>query len=333
MKIIIKELRGIIILYLINFIVLISLFYYLSDFTIWTLLYFILLSTSSFIIYLLYYYIQRKNFFRALANCDIESLSRYGNNSALPYAIKRCLEKSKSEHEKKIAQYRLSHQEHISFIDKWVHYIKTPIAVIRMIIQESNENNNLSGIDNEAEKIIHGVNMALYFSRSTNISDDFHAQTINLKETAIEAVNNLRIWFIKNEIYPQIEIDNNITIKSDLKWIRFIFTQIITNAVQYSSKGGKVIIYCEEGNSHLKICFKDSGCGIAKEDMGRIFDLFFTGKNGRARSESTGIGLYLVKKVCDNMGYSIEVDSIPQLGTTFKIVVNRAPLQDGDYIC
>lgn len=130
--------------------------------------------------------------------------------------------------------------EHLNFINQWVHQMKTPLSVIKLIIQENVEQQCIKDIKEEVEKLEEGLNIALYNARLENFHNDFNVAEFDLKELVLDRVNYNKKLFIKNGVFPKVEM-NNIKIKSDRKWISFILDQIIINGVKYSKGKGKLI--------------------------------------------------------------------------------------------
>lgn len=302
------DIGSFIALYLLNFILLAAIFYFLDGFgSIEGLLYFFLLSSVFLLVFLVLYGIRKRKQYR------IEEQER---------------EAATREREKSAA-YEKRYQEHLLFINRWVHYIKTPLSVVRSITQEavSSTEGNPDGnakcdptqallqIQEESDRILDGVNSALNFARATDFVTDFKIEQFDLREMFVELINDLKMNFIRSHIYPDLKVASGTLIYSDRKWLKFIFFQLLTNAIKYSYAEGKVSIY-REGNA---ICVSDTGIGIAKEDLPRIFDIFYTGTTGRTRGESTGIGLYLVKTICDKLDYSVTATSTPGHGTTIAV--------------
>ena len=107
---------------------------------------------------------------------------------------------------------------------------------------------------------------------------------------------------------------------SDSKWLRFVLYQLLTNALKYSDGGKTIVVRAYRTQAASVLSVEDEGCGIQPEDIPRIFDLFFTGQNGRLRGESTGLGLYMVKQIVEYLGHSIQVESSVGKGSKFRII-------------
>lgn len=294
------EICGFAALYLLNFIALGAIFFFLDGFSsLDGLLYFFLLSIVFLSAFFFFYRFRKKRQY---------NLQQEGDAAAA------------REREKSIALEK-RYEEHLLFINRWVHYIKTPLSVIRSITQEpsSDPAAALEQIQGESDRILEGVNSALNFARATDFVTDFKIEEFDLREMFVELINDLKMNFIRSRIYPDLQVPQGICVNSDRKWLKFIFFQLLTNAIKYSDPEKKVSIYIREGSSaaHPAVCVADSGIGIPKEDLPRIFDIFFTGSAGRLRGESTGIGLYLVKTICDRLGYGISVESDLGKGSCF----------------
>ena len=208
--------------------------------------------------------------------------------------------------------------DHLTFINQWVHQMKTPLSVIELITQE-NDDEHLESIREETDKLEKGLEMVLYAARLEMFEQDFHVEPVSLKVVIEEAIRENKRFFIKNHVYPEVHVSSTM-VESDEKWLEFIFNQLITNAVKYSTgKGHKVVITETKDRLETIVTVQDYGVGIPKTDLKRVFNPFFTGENGRNYRESTGMGLYLVKEVCEKLDHKIELTSIQGEGTSVQI--------------
>ncbi|WP_160686385.1 sensor histidine kinase [Clostridium sp. C2-6-12] len=215
--------------------------------------------------------------------------------------------------------YKNLQREYREYIETWVHEIKTPISSSRLIIEnsESKEKNVLS---DELRKIEEYINQALYYSRSTDVSNDYIVKEFEVKEAVKEVIRNNRRDFINKRISVEVEAVSGKVI-TDLKWVKFIINQIIINAIKYSKENsGNIKIYTTEGKENIVLTIEDNGIGISQKDVNRVFDKGFTGTNGRKYGKSTGIGLYLCKKLCEKLGLGISLNSIEGKGTKVNII-------------
>ncbi|MDE6156147.1 MAG: sensor histidine kinase, partial [Eubacterium sp.] len=115
---------------------------------------------------------------------------------------------------------------------------------------------------------------------------------------------------------------SNITVLTDEKWLSFVIEQVLSNALKYTSSG-TISVYLENPKT---LCIKDTGIGIAPEDLPRVFDKGYTGYNGRSDKRASGIGLYLCRRICTNLGHTITAESILDEGTTIKINLDKEKL-------
>jgi len=198
--------------------------------------------------------------------------------------------------------------------------MKTPLSVIQLLLQEYSGEEKAQDIEEEVNKLYKGLNMAMHFARMNYFQKDFVIERISLRQLVLNTVNEEKKIFIKNRIIPRIEINEDIEVYSDVKWIKFVLDQLIINGVKYSKGTGKeLIIKALENGKEIKLSVIDEGIGIPRKDIKRVFDLFFTGENGRRYGESTGMGLYISKEVCKNLGHEMEIESTVNEGTKVKI--------------
>jgi signal transduction histidine kinase len=215
--------------------------------------------------------------------------------------------------------YKNLQSEYREYIETWVHEIKTPISSSRLIIENS-ESKEKNVLIDEMRKIEEYINQALYYSRSTDVSNDYIVKEFEVKEAVKEVIRNNRRDFINKRISVDVESVSGKVI-TDLKWVKFIINQIIINAIKYSKENsGNIKIYTTEGAENIVLTIEDDGVGIPIRDVNRVFDKGFTGTNGRKYGKSTGIGLYLCKKLCEKLGLGISLSSIEGKGTKVNII-------------
>ena len=229
--------------------------------------------------------------------------------------LKEC---NKSMHEK-VKYYKDEQIEYREYIETWVHEIKTPIASAKLILE--NDNSNLSERINYEMKRVEGfIEQVLYYARSSDVSKDYIIKEFLLRSIVMKAIKNNSRDFINKNIKLDIKgIEGNVF--SDEKWVEFIINQIIINAVKFSMPNeGKVSIYSKVNENNIILTIEDNGVGINEKDIDRVFEKGFTGENGRKFGKSSGIGLYLCKKLCDKLGIGISLNSKENIGTKVNIV-------------
>ena len=290
------------------------------------IIYILLFNTFIVSSFIIYKYITTKRayevFEKGIENLD-ESILDLGK-SPIGKNVSNMLNQQYNQYRLKIQEQNKIHNDHLTFINHWIHQMKTPVSVINLLLQEYEGEEVSSNIQQELDKIDKGLNMAMYFARLDQFQKDFSVEKVNLYNDVIELVNKERRLFIKNRIIPKVELDKDLVVYSDKKWLRFIIEQIIINGVKYSKDYGKYLtIKNREDDKYIIIEIIDEGIGIPKKDIKRVFEPFFTGKNGRKFGESTGMGLYIVKKVCDNLGHRVEIKSEIEKGTRVSILFKK----------
>lgn len=208
-------------------------------------------------------------------------------------------------------------------IYRWVHQLKTPLSVIRLIAQKNECQSDYKKISQSAGQIQYDLDQVLNMYKLDAIRNDFHVEHISLRQIAKDSINELKSSFIERGIFPKLDVDEHLMVYSDSKWLRFVLHQLLTNALKYSDTGKAIIVRAYTTQTAIVLSVEDEGCGIQPEDTTRIFDLFFTGQNGRLRGESTGLGLYMVKQILDYLGHSIQVDSTVGAGSKFQIFFEK----------
>ncbi len=276
--------------------------------------------------FLFFRYYKNKDVYRfldeGLNNLD-ESFLDLGN-SVLGEGISNILKKEHNLYEAETIKHNKAYNDHLTFINQWVHQMKTPLSVIQLQMQEYEGEEPFDSMKVEISKLNRGLNMAMYFARLDSFQKDFIVEKFSLYNLVMSKVNEEKQIFIKNRILPKVEIDDSIEVYSDVKWMKFVLEQLIVNGVKYSKDKGKELIiraYDEENAAKLSVI--DKGVGIPKKDIKRVFDPFFTGENGRNFGESTGMGLHIVKRICDSLGHNVFIESKVSEGTTVSIIFKK----------
>ena len=194
----------------------------------------------------------------------------------------------------------------------WAHQIKTPIAAMRLLLQErGGESDELS---QELMRVEQYVDMALGYARLDSEQTDYVIRRCELDEIVRPVVRKFAPQFIRKKLTLRYEA-LNVRVLTDEKWLSFVVEQVLSNALKYTA-AGEIRIFCEPGPT---LVITDTGIGIAPEDLPRVFDRGFTGYNGRADKKATGIGLYLCRRICRKLGHEISMTSEPGHGTQARI--------------
>ena len=219
-----------------------------------------------------------------------------------------------------VNKYKYMTEDYKEYIELWIHEIKIPIATSKMVI-ENNKNAITKSIDEELDKVENYIEQALFYARSNTVEKDYYIRKVFLKEIINESIKKNKSSLIQEKISIDIH-DLDIEVNTDNKWIVFILNQIIQNSIKYRKKENSVIeIYANQGKENVILYIKDNGIGIKQGEITRVFEKGFTGTNGRlSNKKSTGIGLYLCKKLCNKLGIGIELNSVQNEGTEVKLV-------------
>ena len=219
-----------------------------------------------------------------------------------------------------VNHYKNIQEEYKEYIELWIHEVKIPIAASKMII-ENNKNSVTKSIDEELDKVENYIEQALFYARSNAVEKDYIINKTNLKEIVNSSILKNKSTLLNEKVAIELK-DIEQEVYTDSKWATFIINQIIQNAIKYSKKDNKRIeIYSKTKNDKVILYIKDNGIGIKKGEITRVFERGFTGDNGRIIGQkSTGIGLYLCKKLCDKLGFGIELNSEKNIGTEVRII-------------
>lgn len=220
--------------------------------------------------------------------------------------------------------YKRSKEDYKEYIELWIHEIKLPIATSKLIV-ENNKNETTRNIDEELDEIENYTEQALFYARSNTANKDYVVTKSNLQEIVNGAILKNKRSLISNKISIDLH-DLNETVFTDSKWAIFIINQIIQNSIKYSkTENKKIEIYSKTNTENIILYIKDNGIGIKKGEITRVFEKGFTGENGRIiNKKSTGIGLYLCKKLCDKLGLGLELSSEKNIGTEVRIVFPKS---------
>lgn len=226
----------------------------------------------------------------------------------------------------RIASYRLSSEDYQEYIETWIHEVKTPIAAARLVLENSRGGVSDS-LDREFDRIEAYVEQALYFARSSSVERDYLIRLVNLDDVVKAVVRNQSRAFIESKITPRFE-GLDLSVYSDVKWLEFIVGQIVTNAVKYHAQDTAIsreVVFAARSEEYgfdskrVVLTISDNGIGIPASDLDRVFEKGFTGENGRAFAKSTGMGLYLCKKLCDKLHLSLSICSTQSKETAVSI--------------
>lgn len=202
------------------------------------------------------------------------------------------------------------------FYSLWIHEIKTPIAENRLLLAEDKPDIDLLIKNNK--RIDNYINILLGFVRYNSKTNDYIFEDINIEKLVKDIVKEKSFDFISKNINLDLKDLSFMTV-SDGKWLSFIISQVLNNSLKYCPDGGQVMIYFEGKN----LVIEDTGLGIKKSDLPRVFEMGYTGENGRKLGSSTGLGLYLVDSISKDLNLAIRIESEEGEFTKFMIKFDK----------
>ena len=293
--------------------------YFLFDMPAVTVLYPLILSTSALIVAGVIDFVFTFNKHRKLTQNEIPASS-----DPIEKDYQEIIRKLKEEEAYSRQKTTSDYNNMVEYYTVWAHQIKTPIASMRLQIQ-SEDTESARKLMGDLNRIEAYVEMVLTFLRLDSDSTDYLIKEYDLDEIIRPAIRKFSREFILKKLKLEYEPLSYKTI-TDSKWLSFIVEQVISNAVKYTSEGSVRICMSEPGI----LCIEDTGIGISDEDLPRIFENGYTGFNGREDKRASGIGLYLCKRISDNLGHKIYAES--KVGEGTKIFLDmRAKKLDVDY--
>ncbi len=293
----------------------IEIFFMIYTLPIFIKIYTFLIITIMYLVGIMYEYMKKKRYYEYVFNMlneldDKYLISEIINSPSFTEGkiLKEILmDICKSMHEN-VNKYKLNEIDYKEYIELWIHEIKIPIATTKMII-ENNKNNVTKSISEEIDKIDSYIEQALYYARSNNVYKDYYIKKCMLSDIVNESIKKNKTSLIENKVL--IKVHNlDYSVNTDSKWIMFILNQITENSIKYKSSNSVLEFYGKKNKDNVILYIKDNGIGIKNSEIDRVFDKGFTGTNGRLDlKKSTGIGLYLCKKLCLKLGISINIES------------------------
>lgn len=288
-----------------------------------TVLFILLVWLIIFIAYTSTIYYMRKKYLDTLLDMTEQLEERYlipeimtipdQADAQVFYQIMKMAEKSMLE---KIGEIQNERKEYKEYIEQWIHEVKTPITAIKLLC-ENNSSSLARDILTELENINQYTEQALYYARSEHTEKDYSVREINLCDVVHSAIaDNKYLLRQSNMTITMDELEYRVY--TDDKWVRFILNQIIGNAVKYRTEQPALHFSMIKTDDKIVLSVSDNGIGIPQSDLPRIFEKGFTGQNGRTRKNSTGIGLYLCRRLCDKLGIGLTAHS-ENKGTTIAL--------------
>ena len=233
--------------------------------------------------------------------------------SPLECALAEKLEERESKLYQKKSEAQSKLTDLLDYYTLWVHQIKTPIAASRLLVAEVSDREVKQQLEQEIFKIDSYTNLVLQYLRLESFHDDLVFEKVQVEDLVKEVVRKYALFFIQKGLTVNLH-DLDKIIVTDKKWLLVVIEQILSNSLKYTKEGG-LEIYMEG----QELCIKDTGIGIKNSDVLRVFERGFSGYNGRLTQQSSGLGLYLSKKISEELGHKIRIESEVGTGTTVRI--------------
>jgi len=260
--------------------------------------------------------------------CRLKELKMIMDNLNERYLFAECVPKARSLYERKLFElFRLSgksmiekvsdaraaQREYREYVERWVHEIKTPITAAKLICQNTDSTIRRKLFQELAQIDAH-VERALFYARAETAEKDFIVCRTELSKICNDAVEAHRTLLIQNGIRVEIKGCDGI-VYTDGKWAVFMLGQLLQNAARYHGADPVITLSAERLKGQVRLAVTDNGIGIPAHELPRVFDRGFTGSNGRGRGGSTGMGLYLCRRLADALGIGLQIQSTEGTGT------------------
>lgn len=282
-------------------------------------------------------FLQRRNYFSQIERMMEQLDQRYllGELLSPSYRLedglyRELLHASNKGVIERIHQLEQEQEEYREYIERWIHEVKAPITGIALLSEKGRREKDGAALREamreiclENQRTENYVDMALYYARSKEVYKDFMISRTELGEVAEEVLERNKLLLIGSGVQARVGCPDSAY--TDRKWILFILNQIILNSVKYCSSAPVFSLYTRREQEGVALVVEDNGTGIRPEELPRIFEKGFTGSNGREQKRSTGMGLYLCRKLCDKLGIGLLAESEYGKGTrmVLKFPISR----------
>lgn len=222
----------------------------------------------------------------------------------------------------RVSDYRQNTNDFKEYIEMWIHEVKIPIASLVLMCHNNKEFDEK--YIKQIRRLDNYVDQVLYYMRSNDAENDYLIKETRLDKLVGNVLIKNKDDLLENKIDVFVDTKEQ-SVMTDAKWIEFILNQIINNSIKYKRADIDSVIKIEadEIEESIFLCVYDNGIGIPKKDLPNVFKKSFTGENGRKGAKSTGMGLYIAKKLCTKLGHQIKVESEKNRWTRIKIVFGK----------
>lgn len=227
------------------------------------------------------------------------------NEAELLYEILYEIDSSMAE---QVSEFSKETNDFKEYIEMWLHEVKIPIASLTLMTHNHKTKMSPSYLK-ELRRLDNYVEQVLYYVRSNHTEQDFIIKKVHIEKIINEVALKNKDDLLENEITFQVDC-HGVSIHTDAKWLEFIINQIVNNSIKYKkSRDSYIKIYTTTERDKTLLHILDNGIGIPEQDLKNVFNKTFTGENGRIKTKSTGMGLYIAKKLCDKLGVKISIES------------------------
>lgn len=222
-----------------------------------------------------------------------------------------------------VKEYSLSIADFKEYVEMWIHEVKIPISSL-VLLNHNHKNSLDSKYVKQIRKLDNYIDQILYYVRSENAEKDYIIKETSLNDIIKNVALKNKDDLLENNVDLIVDVSDE-KVLTDSKWLEFILNQIINNSIKYKRDNidSYIKIKTYENKNSVKLFAEDNGIGIPKNDLGQVFDKCFTGENGREKSKSTGMGLYIAKKLCVKLGHKIEIESEEGIFTKVSITFGK----------
>ncbi|MBD7915468.1 sensor histidine kinase [Clostridium sp. Sa3CUN1] len=294
----------------------------------YAIIFIFLINFIGILIYHIYDYFNRKKYYDELINnlkdldkkyliSDVIDEGSFLESKILYHIINETTKSMKDD----ISNLRINNKEYREYIELWVHEIKTPIASSKLLI-ENNKSELTKSIGEEITKVESYIEQALFYARSNALEKDYIINELNLKLVVNKVIRRNSKILIEKKVKIEI-LDIEKIVYTDSKWLEFILNQIISNSIKYidnKKMENKIKFYTKKIGENIILHIEDNGIGMNEKDVIKAFEKGYTGENGRRFGKSTGMGLYLCKKLTQKLGLGINLESEINKGTQISII-------------
>ncbi len=308
--------KGMIFVYVLNTILLVFISYVFYD--VKDIMYPVLVSSFILIIYLV---ISGTGFFKTsvkLHECKTSPQMELDESKVLDKLLFGKINEIHEQYNTMIYELKSSVKERSTLFSQWIHNMKGSVSIIGLASEQTSQQAR-EDIQEENGKLMTNLEECLNVLRLDDFSRDYLPERVNLHDVAMRAINARRKDFIYQGVYPKVEIDEALEVFTDGKWCGYMLEQVLSNAIKYSHREGMVTLRSEVKGERVLLIVQDNGIGIYPEELPRVFDPFFTGRNGREYRSATGIGLYMVKYIAQRLDHEVSMESHKGIGSTFTI--------------